>query len=168
MRKGLFLWWFPASMLPQNLWGEFMIRTTFGAAILLALAGCNHGLPLNSASSNAGNVQANAQAASLVLYDAAGGGPYWSFNLTNGGNGFTMSHPINTAPFQTTHTGTITSQTQLNGGAWLIEGQAGGQSIVVIIEPVVSGVCSDGHVEGQDTVRVAWGGYLYKGCGKLI
>lgn len=145
-----------------------MIRTTLSAAILLALTGCHHDLPLNSASSNAGNIQANAQAVSLAQYDAAGGAPYWAFSLTNTGNGFAMSHPTNTAPFQITHTGTITNQTSLNGGAWLIEGQAGGQNIVVIIEPVVSGVCSDGHVEGQDIVRVAWDGYLYKGCGRLV
>ncbi|MEP0189636.1 MAG: hypothetical protein ABJP70_01830 [Erythrobacter sp.] len=138
------------------------MKALLAAAAALTLSACN---PLVSATNNVGNVPATAQSVSLSQYMAAGGGPYWSFELTNGGNGFTMRHPTTTS--QITHQGTITSQTALNGGAWLIEGQVGSQTLILIAEPVSSGVCSDGHVDGQDTVRVAWNGYLYRGCGRL-
>ena len=141
-----------------------MKRLSISAAALLALAGCHHDTPLTaSASEVLGEIAT--QSVALTQYEAIGGERYWHFKLTNNGTGFSMEYVGAGGPPTVVETGTITRQTGLSGGDWLIEGVAGTKPITVFIERRGHLQCNDGYYGGRDEVRVVWVGYLYKGCG---
>lgn len=144
-----------------------MKQFAIAAGVLAALVGVHHGGSAQIKAQKTQNRTAVAAAAvSLMQYVGGGGGPYWAFTLTNNGRGFTMRHP-GPGTSEPTHTGTITRQTNLTGNNWLIEGRVGSEPITVLIERVGPDVCDDGHIGGEDSVRVVWDGRLYKGCGNL-
>ena len=147
-----------------------MKHFTIGASVVVALAalvGAHHTTSAQMTAQKAqGRPAVAAQAVSLARYIGGGGGPYWSFELTNNGRGFKMRHP-GPGTTEPTHIGAVTSQTNLTGNNWLIEGRVGTRPITVLIERVGTDVCDDGHIGGEDIVRVVWDGYLYKGCGNL-
>lgn len=137
------------------------------ASLLVALGGIHHSTSAQMTAQQAEALPDVVAGVSLARYIGGGGGPYWGFELTNGGAGFRMQHPGPGIP-PAIHLGVITSQTNLLGGNWLIEGTVGVQPITVLIERMGPSGCSDGHVDGQDRVLVAWDGYLYRGCGNLM
>ena len=146
-----------------------MKRLSITALALLALAGCGGDSPIVASASEAIQAEvADATAPALGSYEAIGGDRYWHFKLTNNGLGFSITYVGAGGPPTVVETGTITSQTDLSGGNWLIEGMAGTKPITVFIERRGPLQCNDGYYAGRDDVRVAWSGYLYKGCGPYI
>ena len=143
-----------------------MKRLSILALTVLPLAGCGGDTPLVASASEAIEAAvADATAPALTGYEAIGGGRDFHFKLTNNGRGFWINHVATVGQPMVVETGTITRQTDLSGGNWLIEGMAGTKPITVFIERRGPLYCNDGYYGGDDEVRVVFGGYLYKGCG---
>ena len=146
-----------------------MKRLIIAALAACPLAGCGGDSPIVASASEAIEAAvSDATLPALTDYAALGGEEYWLFRLTNNGRGFSIEYSATVGQPTVTATGTITRQTDLSNGNWLLEGMAGTKPITVFIEQRGPLQCTSGYDAGRDDVRIAWSGKLYTGCGPYI